>query len=183
MSLRSFALCLCLGLCPPALACEPVAVFYEPMRAALPWNPQKQAFVESTAPEIGGVGLGRGTDAEASLCGGQGYLEIELIMPAGAPYDFTEIGFEFRIAEGAFPEIAYPQGPVISAIEPDRRFILLGSWFEGPPRRQSPIAAVMEVRFVAPDGTRGPAARIPLISEPERPAPAQGNKKTGGATR
>ena len=149
------------------LACEPPAIFYEPLsvKAGASGNPTLNTFVRQNAPQVRSVHLGRGTAAQQSLCGGQGYVTLELAMPDGAAFGFDQVGFEIRVVEGQFPDHALPTGPVISAVGPDSEFSVLGSWFEGPPSRHKTIDAVAEVMFVAPDGTRGPPARITLFSE------------------
>ena len=65
-------------------------------------------------------------------------------------------------------------GPSMPYLEPGDTFILEGHWFDGPPGQHKEIKAELDLRFVAPDGSTGPATRFSLISEPTRKTDGEG---------
>lgn len=149
-----------------AAACEPPAVFYEPFETrSTASKPDIFRFISGNAPVLRDISLRRGTGAQESLCGGQGYVSFSIALPPGAPVTFDDLGLELTVVEGSFPQHALPEGPFRSTLGPREDFQHLGSWFEGPPGRQKTISAVLEAVFVAPDGSRGKAARVTLFSE------------------
>ncbi|QGX98117.1 hypothetical protein EI983_07420 [Roseovarius faecimaris] len=158
---------------PMAEACEPPPVFYAPFSTERAANADITSFISQNAPVVRDVSLGRGSAAQESLCGGQGYVSFTIALPPGAPVTFADLGLELRVIDGSFPRYALPEGPISSTLGAREDFQHLGSWFEGPPARHKTISAEIEARFVAPDGTRGKGARFTLFSEPEKPKTAE----------
>ena len=176
--LRRLSLWLFLS-CPGiAWACEPPSVLYEPMVITNGAGSAKiTTFVSQNAPVVRDLHLGRGTAAQSSLCGGQGYISFTVDPPNDAAVSFANVGLEILVVEGDFPQSALPQGPFRSTLEPNEGFQHLGSWFEGPPSTHETINAVINVSFIAPDGTVGPATAVTLFSEAIEPDGEEGHSR------
>ena len=170
------AACLLALLPTSALACEPPAIFHVPFeaRSGAAAPAEIAAFVARTKPVIRSTSLARGTPGESSMCGGMGYISVEIALPPGAPYTLGEVGAEITLAEGQFYDHVFPKGAVMP-VEPGADSLEIGNaWYEGPPPQHKPISAVFNVRLVAPDGTRGPATRVVVKSVPKRTGKAEG---------
>ena len=76
-----------LGLALPslALACEPPAIYHLPFQAdpAGADPAEIAAFVARTRPVVRNTSLARGAPGDSSLCGGMGYISVELALPPG----------------------------------------------------------------------------------------------------
>lgn len=172
----------CLAACLVALAptlafaCEPPAIFYtayEP-RSGDAEAGDIAAFVARTKPVIRNTSLARGAPGEPSMCGGMGYINVEIALPPGAPYTLGQVGTEITLAEGRFHDHVFPKGPVMPSEAGADTLDLGNAWYEGPPPQHKPIDAAFDLRLVAPDGTRGPAARVVVRSAPKRSGKAEG---------
>ena len=151
-----------------AAACEPPAVFhspYAPLSAGAEAG-EIAAFVARTKPVVRNTSLTRGAPGEPSMCGGMGYISVEIALPPGAPYTLGQIGTEIALAEGQFHAHVFPKGPVMPSETGSDTLELGNAWYEGPPSEHTPINAAFELRLVAPDGTRGPATRLVIRSVP-----------------
>jgi len=164
------ALGLFLALPQLAAACEPPTIYYLPYMADLKGASDADVtdFVRTTKPVVKDTYLSRGTAGEQSLCGGQGYISVDLTLPPGAPFAFGQVGVELKLVEGRFPGHVFPNGPVMPDEAGTDTLQLGNSWFEGPPETHRTISAVFNATLVAPDGTRGPATRIVIKSVPKR---------------
>ncbi len=159
-----------LGLVLPslALACEPPAIYHLPFQAdpAGADPADIAAFVARTRPVVRNTSLARGAPGDSSLCGGMGYISVELGLPPGAPFRFGQVGAQITLAEGWFYDHVFPKGPMMPDDPASDTLILGNAWYEGPPPQHKPLKAVFHARLVAPDGSLGPATRIVVKSIP-----------------
>lgn len=97
------------------LACEPPAVFHAPFQARSNASVPAEiaAYVARTKPVIRTTSLARGAPGESSMCGGMGYINVEIALPPGAPYTLGQVGAEITLAEGQFHDHVFPKGPVM----------------------------------------------------------------------
>ncbi|QFT82957.1 hypothetical protein FIU89_20215 [Roseovarius sp. THAF27] len=152
------------------VACEPPAIFhvpYEP-RPGTAAPDEIARYVARTKPVIRNASLARGAPGESSLCGGMGYISVELALPPGAPFTLGQVGAEVTLAEGRFHDFVFPKGSVMPDDAAADTLTLGNAWYDGQPSEQQRIDAVFNAVLVAPDGTRGPATRIVVKAVPKR---------------
>ncbi len=109
-------------------------------------------------PEIEATSVIRGAGGGAS-CDALGFLSVQIKWPRGTGYDLDEIGFEYRVVDGAAPEGLIPEGVVTSPVN-GRKAEHQFTWHDLLPPEQRPIRLMLEVRAVTRDSQRGAPVRV-----------------------